>query len=122
MLMIYRQIQVEKHSAHPYKMLLLFFKFSANTCPFLGPLFWISVDVSSELQTQSGFCLIHFFAEGNVMYITQDPPLVLHVPTSWQLALLPVLSPHTVASRGELARILTLALRISVSQTLYQLS
>ena len=23
------------------------------------------------------------FAEANVMYIPRDPPLVLHVPTSW---------------------------------------
>ena len=36
------------------------------------------------------------FEEVNVMYIPQDPPLVLHVLTSWQPALLPVLSPHTV--------------------------
>ena len=37
-----------------------------DTCPFLGsllPLFWISGDVSSGFQSQSGFCLIHFFAE-----------------------------------------------------------
>ena len=39
---------------------------------FLGPLvplFWISGDVSSGFQSQSGFCLICFFAEANVMYI-----------------------------------------------------
>ena len=32
--------------------------------PFLGPLvplFWNSGDVSSWFQSQSGFCLIHFF-------------------------------------------------------------
>ena len=36
---------------------------------FLGPLvplFCISGDVSSEFQSQSGFCLIRFFAEANV--------------------------------------------------------
>ena len=41
------------------------------TCPILGPLvplFWISGDVSSGFQSQSGFCLIHI-AEANVMYI-----------------------------------------------------
>ena len=51
------------------------------TCPFLGPLvplFWISGDVSSGFQSQSGFCLIHI-AETNVMYISWDPPLVLHI-------------------------------------------
>ena len=52
----------------------------------LVPLLWISGDVSSGFQSQSGFCLIHFFVEVNVMYIPQDPPLVLHVPTSWQPA------------------------------------
>ena len=43
--------------------------------PSLGPLvplFWISDDVSSGFQSQSQFCLIHFFAEVNVMYIPQD--------------------------------------------------
>ena len=58
---------------------------------FLGPLeplFWISGDVSSGFQSQSGFCLFRI-AEANVMYIPRDPPLVLHMP--------PVLSPHTVA-------------------------
>ena len=38
-----------------------------------------------------------FFAEANVMYIPWDPPLVLHMPTSWGPALLPVLHPHNVA-------------------------
>ena len=51
----------------------------------LVPLFWISGDVSSGFQSQSGFCLIRI-AEANVMYIPQDPPLVLHMPTSWQPA------------------------------------
>ena len=37
------------------------------------------------------------FVEANVMYIPQDPPMVLHMPTSWQPASPPVLSPHTVA-------------------------
>ena len=41
-----------------------FKKFLADTCPFLGPLvplFWISGDVSSGFQSQSGFCLIPYF-------------------------------------------------------------
>ena len=48
------------------------------------------------------------FVEVNVMYILQDPPLVLHMLTSWWLASLPVLSPHT-----EVAGIQTHALIIS---------
>ena len=64
-----------------------FFKvFGGHTCPFLGPLvplFWISGDVSSGFQSQSGFAI---FAEANVMYIPQDSPPVLHLPTSWRPA------------------------------------
>ena len=44
-----------------------FLKFLADTCPFLGPLvplFWISGDVSSGFQSQSGFCLICYFCGG----------------------------------------------------------
>ena len=87
---------------------LFFFKvFLADTCPFLGPLvplFWISGDVSSGFQSQSGFCLIRyfFFAEANVMYIPQDSPLVLHLLTSWW----PVHSrslPHMHVQRWDLA-------------------
>ena len=36
--------------------------FLADACPCLGPLvplFWISGDVSSGFQSQSGFCLIY---------------------------------------------------------------
>ena len=44
-----------------------------------GTLFWISGDVSSGFQSQSGFCLIRRIAEANVMYIPGDPPLVLHI-------------------------------------------
>ena len=42
--------------------------FLPDTCVlFWGywyPLFWISADVSSEFQSQSGFCLIHVFCGG----------------------------------------------------------
>ena len=45
-----------------------FFKvFGRHMCPILGPLvplFWISGDVSSGFQSQSGFCLIHLFCGG----------------------------------------------------------
>ena len=46
-----------------------FFLSDTFTCPISGPLiplFWISGDVSSGFQNQSGFCLIHI-AEANVM-------------------------------------------------------
>ena len=49
----------------------VFFVRTHSTCPILGPLvplFWISGDVSSGFQSQSGFCLIRI-AEANVMYI-----------------------------------------------------
>ena len=45
----------------------VFFKFLADTYPFWGPLvplFWISGDVSSGFQSQSGFCLIRYFCGG----------------------------------------------------------
>ena len=77
-----------KRNCFLLKVLLLFLKkFLADTCPFLGPLvplFWISGDVSSGFQSQSG-CLIRI-VEANVMYVPWDPPLVLHLPTSWWLA------------------------------------
>ena len=82
-----------------------FKKFLVNTCPILGPLvllFWISGDVSSGFQSQSGFCLIFFFAEANVMYMTWYPRLVLHELTSWW----PVQSqslPHMHVQRWDLA-------------------
>ena len=55
----------------------------------LLPLFWISDDVSSRFH--------YFFVEVNAMYIPQDPPLVLHVPTSWWPAAQPVTSPYASA-------------------------
>ena len=36
------------------------------------------------------------FAEVNVMYIPWDPPMVVHMPSSWRPVAPPVLSPHTV--------------------------
>ena len=44
-----------------------FQSFLVDTCPFLGPLvplFWISGDISSGFQSQSGFCLIRYFCGG----------------------------------------------------------
>ena len=45
----------------------LFFEIFGGHISFLGPLaplFWISCDVSSGFQRQSGFCLIHVFCGG----------------------------------------------------------
>ena len=47
-----------------------------------------------------GFCLIHIFAEANVKYIPWDPPLVLHMLTSWQPAAQLVTSPHASVEVG----------------------
>ena len=47
-----------------------------------------------------------FFAEANVMYIPQDSPLVLHLPTSWQPACSRSL-PHMHVQRWDLAQIRT---------------
>ena len=49
--------------------------------------------VTSPLGFKARVGYLIRIAEANVMYIPQDPPLVLHLLTSWQ----PVLSPHTVA-------------------------
>ena len=52
---------------HNIFFFFFFKKFLADTCPFLGPLvplFWISGDVSSGFQSQSGFCLIRYFCGG----------------------------------------------------------
>ena len=49
-----------------------FFLSDTLTCPILGPLvplFWISGDISSGFQSQSGFCLIRI-VEVNVMCIS----------------------------------------------------
>ena len=44
---------------YQFLILIFFNKFLLDTCPFVGPLiplFWISGDVSSGFQSQSGFC------------------------------------------------------------------
>ena len=61
--------------------LFCFYLSNAFTYPILGPLvslFWISGDVSSGFENQSGFCLI-CITETNAMYIPWDPPLVLYI-------------------------------------------
>ena len=59
-------------SKHHCSLFLKVFFSDTFTCPILGPLvplFWISSDVSSGFQSQSGFCLI-IIAEANIMYTT----------------------------------------------------
>ena len=100
-----------------------FFKvFGGHTCPFLGPLvplFWISGDVSSGVQSQSRICLIRFFCEGEC-YVhsprsTSGATLADLLVAGREAGLVP-----TYCCRGEVAGIRTRALRISMSQTLYQ--
>ena len=90
--------------------ILFFKKFLADTCPFLWPLVplvWISSDVSSGFQSQSGFCLICFFAEANVMYIPWDPPLVLHMCQPLGSQQHSQSLPHMHVQRWDLAQIQT---------------
>ena len=75
-----------------------FLKFLADTCPFLGPLvplFWISGDISSGFQSQSGLPYSHCGGECNVRSprSTSGATLADLLVASAQL----VLSPHTVA-------------------------
>ena len=48
----------------------------------------------------SGFLIRSFFVEANVLDIPQDPPLVLHLPKSWQLVAQLVTSPLASAEVG----------------------
>ena len=75
------------------------YNFLADTCPFLGPLvplFWISGDVSSGFQSQSGLPYSHCGGERNVRSLRSTSGATLAdllVAGCTQ----PVLSPHTVA-------------------------
>ena len=80
-----------------------FLKFLADTCPFLGPLvplFWISGDVSSGFQSQSGFCLIRYFCGGECNVhsprFTSGATLADLLVAGAQ----PVTSPHACAEVG----------------------
>ena len=75
----------------------------ADTCPFLRPLvplFWISGDVSSGFQSQSGFCLIHYFCGGKCNVhsprFTSGATLADLLAAGTQ----PVTSPHACAEVG----------------------
>ena len=80
-----------------------FLKFLADTCPFLGPLvplFWISGDVSSGFQSQSGFCLIRYFCGGECN--VHSPRFTSGATLADLLAAgaQPVTSPHACAEVG----------------------
>ena len=80
-----------------------FLKFLVDTCPFLGPLvplFWISGDVSSGFQSQSGFCLIRYFCGGECN--VHSPRFTSGATLADLLAagVQPVTSPHACAEVG----------------------
>ena len=52
----------------------------------LVPLFGFLVTSALGFKARVGSALFAIFAEVNVMYIPQDSPLVLHLPTSWRQA------------------------------------
>ena len=85
-----------------YNIYLPFFfkKFLADTCLILGPLvplFWISGDVSSGFQSQSGFCLICYFCGGECN--VHSPRFTSGATLADLLAagVQPVTSPHASA-------------------------
>ena len=85
------------------KTFFFFLKFLADTCPFLGPLvplFWISGDVSSGFQSQSGFCLIRYFCGGKCN--VHSPRFTSGATLADLLAAgaQPVTSPHACAEVG----------------------
>ena len=87
----------------PLYFFFFFLKFLADTCPFLGPLvplFWISGDVSSGFQSQSGFCLIRYFSGGECNVhsprFTSRDTLANLLAAGAQ----PVTSPHACAEVG----------------------
>ena len=66
-------------------------------CPILGslvPLFWISGDISSGFQSQSGLPYLHCGDVGNVHCLRSSGTTCADLLAA---GLLPVLSPHTVA-------------------------
>ena len=81
--------------------LCVFGRFAGHTCPFWGATgtpvldFWWHFLWVLKPEWVLPYSL---FAEANVIiYIPQDPPLVLYIPTSCRPTSPPVLSPHTVA-------------------------
>ena len=69
--------------------------FGATGAPVLGlwwRLLWIAM---------AKLVLVYLlFVEANIIYIPWGPPLMLHLPTSWQQAWLPVASQHAAVALG----------------------
>ena len=65
-----------------------FLKFLADTCPFLGATSTPVLDFWWHLWVSKPEWVLPYllFAEVNVMHTPQDPPLQLHMLTSWQPA------------------------------------
>ena len=70
------------------------------------PCFGFLVMSPLGFKARVGSALFANFAEANVMYIPQDSPLVLHLPTSWWPARSRSL-PHMHVQRWDLARFRT---------------
>ena len=70
------------------------------------PCFWFLVMSPLGFKARVGSALFTIFAEANVMYIPQESPLVLHLPTSWRPARSRSL-PHMHVQRWDLAQIRT---------------
>ena len=70
------------------------------------PCFGFLVTSPLGFKARVGSALFAIFAEANVMYIPQDSPLVLHLPTSWRPAHSRSL-PHMHVQRWDLAQIRT---------------
>ena len=93
-----------------FTVLNFFFKVFGGHMSFFGG-HWYSCFgflVTSPLgfKARVGSALFTIFVEANVMYIPQDSPLVLHLPTSWQPARSQSL-PHMHVQRLDLAWIRT---------------
>ena len=103
-----------------YFFFSFFFKFlGGHMCPILGPLVplvWISSNVSSGFQSQSGLPYLYCRGERNVRSLRSTSGATLADLLAASLP--PVLSPHTVAE----VRLPGFELVLSEYLTLYQLS
>ena len=70
------------------------------------PCFGFLVMSPLGFKARVGSALFTIFAEANVMYIPQNSPQVLHLPTSWRLVRSRSL-PHMHVQRWDLARFRT---------------
>ena len=93
-----------------YRLFFSFFKvFGGHMSFFWGhwyPCFGFLVMSPLGFKARVSSALFAIFAEANVMYIPQDSPLVLHLPTSWWPACSRSL-PHMHVQRWDLAQIRT---------------